>query len=95
MYPKSEYTSYEEKLESLKKNFRLGEVIAIHDINGLQIVQYFDKNNKKNLFNLYIDFSSTYNSYHNLDNAILSGLCKKYLGQNEKLSMYISQILFN
>lgn len=81
-------TTFEEKIKFIETEYHWGKVIKTHCIGDYQIIE--DDNNE---FHLYIEFKDTCVSYPSIDTALIGGICRKYDGSNEQLSIYVCKAL--
>lgn len=61
------------------KKFPWGEVVKIHTINGVDIVEYISEEDKQTWFKPYVGTKDPYTSYPTLDVALICGISFKYL----------------
>lgn len=82
------------------KEFPWGEVITVHTIGNVDVLEYFDRKrdgvtitrqidyNTKS-YHAYLDGKSINQSFSTLDQAVIGALCHKYDGYNSRAAYYI------
>lgn len=83
----------EEKIRLIKEEFVWGYIINIHCIGEYQIIEYESKTAPKHLWNTYINYADTNNSYTSLDSALIGCIGRKYEGANGKAAMYFEKMI--
>ena len=65
-------------IEYIRKNFTWGDIIKIHEISNIQIIECEFGEKKERQFCIYVDFEDTHTYAETLDDAIIMALSFKY-----------------
>ena len=82
-----------ENFNKYVNDFPWGQVVKVHEISDIQVVEFIEKDENKIKFYPFVNFKRLYFSCDSLDYAIIEAMARKYNGSNTQAGFYFWKMI--